>query len=407
MPASPTKGAGRLSLADVLLAGLASARKKFGFGAHHWKAFNAIIACRTGRLGAHIYKCGSCDRRHLVPHSCRDRHCPRCQRHAADEWLALQEQALLPVRYHHVVFTLPHQLNALVRSNQKELLGALFDAASQTLLAFGRNNLKAQLGITAVLHTWGQTLCEHYHLHCIVTGGGLDEDGGSWVLPRGRKPYLFSVRALSKVYRAKFLAAVEKLHAGGRLEFHGESEPLGAGGALANLTRTLSRRKWVVYSKAPFAGPKQVLGYLSRYTHRVAIANSRLVRMDESRKEVTFSYKDYRMDGKAREMTLSTDDFIGRFSLHILPKGFTKIRHYGILSTRNRGAKVALCRRLLGAGDSTDHTPELSGRVSALRPEPKLCPHCKAGALVLIDVVHCPVRMPTGRAPPRQSQTDE
>ena len=237
--------ASELRLADVLRAGFAWFKGQFRFSEHQWKVFNAILACRTGKLGARLLRCDYCQRFHLVPLSCRNRHCQSCQGSAARDWLARQEQALLPVRYYHVVFTLPHTLNPLIRVNQKALYKALFDTASKTLKEFARNELDAQLGITAVLHTWGQTLSEHYHLHCVVTGGGLTVDESRWVSPRGKR-HLFSVKALAKVFRGKYVARLKKLYTNGELRFHGESKAFKQPSAFERMITTLYRKPWKI-----------------------------------------------------------------------------------------------------------------------------------------------------------------
>ena len=313
----------KIRVSDVLKAGFRWFKDSFRFSEFQWTVFNAIIACRSGRLGAHVLRCSRCERFHLIPLSCRNRHCPSCQGAAATEWLARQKKALLPVPYFHVVFTLPNTLNDLIRVNQEKLHRLLFDAASETLLQFGRNNLGAQIGITTVLHTWGQTLCEHYHLHCIVTGGGLAVDEDRWVSPPDRKPFLFHVKALSEVFRGKYIDALEQLYEVRELEFHGNSKPLRERRAFKHMVRTLYRNKWVVYSKRPFAGPEQVLAYLSRYTHRVAISDSRILSLDERRRKVIISYKDYCKEGRRQKLPLDVDTFIKRFSLHI----FTQTLH--------------------------------------------------------------------------------
>ena len=389
----------RIGVADVLKAGFKWC--KFKFSEQQWKVFNAIIACRSGKLGAHLLRCTQCHRIHFIPLSCRNRHCPSCQGAAAADWLARQERALLPVPYFHAVFTVPHTLNPLVRVNPKELHRILFNAASQTLLEFGRKNLGAQLGVTAVLHTWGQTLSEHYHLHCVVTGGGLANDGSLWVSPPGKKPYLFCTKALSKVYRGKYVSELKKLYDAKELKFHGESAPLARKEAFDQLVRTLYRQDWVVYSKPPFAGPKQVLAYLSRYTHRVAISDHRILALDEQRRKVTIRYKDYRREGRSQTLTLDIETFIKRLSLHILPKRLTKIRHYGILSNRTRQTKIKRCRQLLGVDEIGDENPNVTENVEDKRYQlPERCPYCQGETLEYLDITHSPVRISKERAPP-------
>lgn len=384
-PGSPAPFPG-VGLAAVLRAGIAQARP--ALPEHHWRILNALLACRTPALGGHRYRCQDCGQLHFVPHSCRNRHCPLCQGQAAQAWLAQQETALLPVPYFHLVFTLPHALNPLIQQNQRALYTLLFQTATQTLLEFGRNRLHAQLGITAVLHTWSQTLMDHYHLHCIVTGGGLAEDGTRWVRAPGH--YLFSVKALSRVFRGKFCAGLEQLYVQHQLEFHGQLQPLAQPGAFQALLRQAARPAWVVYAKRPFAGPRQVLAYLSRYTHRVAISPRRLLNLDLQHGTLTFAWKDYAQGARHKTMTLELREFLRRFCLHLLPPRFVKIRHFGFLSNRQRKTCVAQARALLVRA-----TP---GETAATtHPPPALtCPHCGSPRLRLVEILR-----PCATAPPR------
>jgi hypothetical protein len=291
--------------------------------------------------------------------------------------LAKQQAALLPVLYFHLVFTLPHVLNPLIQQNQRVLYLLLFQAASETLLEFGQNRFGAQLGITAVLHTWSQTLLDHYHLHCIVTGGGISADGTKWVSSSDR--YLFSVRALSEMFRGKFCAGLEQLYRDGQLQFHGKLAPWATPSAYQGLLRQAVSHKWVVYSKRPFAGPQQVLAYLSRYTHRVALSPKRLVALDTKDQTVTFTWKDYADGCKRKTMRLELREFVRRFCLHLLPERFVKIRHFGFLSNRQRKLRVAQAGALLS------QTP---APVATVASEPqKVCPHCGSSRLLLVEVV--------------------
>ena len=346
----------------------------------HLKILHALAACRTPALGGHSYRCEKCGKEHFAPHSCRNRHCPQCQGSQALEWLERQQGTLLPIPYFHLVFTLPHALNPLIRQNRRALLNLLFAAASQTLLTFGRNELKAQIGLTAVLHTWGQTLIDHYHLHCIVTGGGLALEGSSWI--ESSCHYLFSVRALSEVFGGKFRAGLQALYKRGALEFHGELTAWVQAGGFELLMKELAQQKWVVYAKRPFAGPQQVLRYLSRYTHRVAISNSRLLACDEQ--SVTFAYKDYSDHDRRQTMTLKAEEFVRRFCLHLLPERFVKIRHYGLLGNRDRQQRLARARQALGV--SPEPVEEIPGEQRrTLQSQERLrCPYCGALALVWI-----------------------
>lgn len=349
-----------------------------------WKTVRALAACRTGALGGQLFSCTACGREHFVAHSCRNRHCPQCQGTQAVDWLARQEAALLPIAYFHLVFTLPHALNGLIRQNRRALYKLLFTAASQTLLEFGERGLHAQLGLTAVLHTWSQTLLEHYHVHCIVTGGGVSSEGKRWVSSPAH--YLFPVRALSAMFRGKFLAGLNALFAAGELAFHGELEPLAQPGRFAALAREATALPWVVYAKRPFAGPKQVLAYLSRYTHRVAISNRRLLCADDQ--SVSFAYKDYADHARTKTMTLRIEEFVRRFCLHVLPERFVKIRHYGLLGNRKRQERLACARKLLGASPPPPTPQELSaGRQTSTEALPACCPFCRRRTLVLVREV--------------------
>ena len=345
----------------------------------HWRIINALLACRTPLLGGHRYLCRECGQTHFVPHSCRNRHCPVCQGNAARQWLASQEKALLPVPYFHLVFTLPHVLNPLIQQNQRVLYVLLFEAVSQTLLEFGQNRFGVQLGITAVLHTWSQTLLDHYHLHCIVTGGGLSADGSKWV--SSSSLYLFAVRALSKVFRGKFCAGLERLYRQAKLQFHGKLSAIATPTAYQVLLRQAVSQKWVVYAKRPFAGPRQVLAYLSRYTHRVALSPRRLLALDPESQTVTFSWKDYADECKRKTMRLELREFMRRFCLHFLPERFVKIRHFGFLGNRQRKLRVAQARALLNRAA----TPATAAAVPS--ESDRVCPHCGSKLLILVEVV--------------------
>ena len=351
---------------------------------HQWKTLRALARCRTRALGGQVFYCPHCRREHVVAHSCRNRHCPHCQGAAALDWLERQAATLLPVPYFHLVFTLPHALNGLIRQNRAALFKLLFDAASQSLLEFGRQRLQADLGITAVLHTWSQTLGDHYHLHCIVTGGGVAQDQSRWI---ATSPYyLFPVRALSRRFRGKYRAGLDELFTGGKLEFHGELEALCAPSHFAALLREATQAQWVVYAKRPFAGPQQVLAYLSAYTHRVAISPRRLLAADDA--SVTFAYKDYADGSRHKTMTLATAEFVRRFALHVLPERFVKIRHYGLLGNRRKQARLARARELLGMAPIPEPKPlpELLQAPVSQRP-PVCCPFCQRPGLVKLRQV--------------------
>ena len=393
----PGSEAAALSLAEVLRAGLPDYARTHRLPAHHWKVLNAIQACRTPLLGGHQYQCAHCRRAHFAPHACGNRHCPTCQGINRQRWLAAQAEVLLPIPYFHLVFTLPHQLNPLIQQNQRALYDLLFASAADTLLTFGRNNLGAQLGLSAVLHTWSQTLLDHYHLHCIVTGGGPALDANRWI--SSRPDYLFNVSALSPVFRAKFCEGLQALYAKGQFQFHGQLAPLAALAPFQQLVRTATRQGWVVYSQRPFAGPGQVLAYLSRYTHRVGISNRRRLELDRAASTLTFDYKDYADGARHKPMELSLTEFIRRLCLHFLPPRFVKIRHYGLLANRGRQARLEQARALLGVLPPS--SPELPLLCPATTEEPTTrprCPHCGQPALILIRVVP-PLRLPRGTAP--------
>ena len=366
------------------IAGLASST--LSLSPHQWKTVRALAACRTRALGGQLFWCTSCQRGHFVAHSCRNRHCPQCQGPLAVEWLAQQEAALLPISYFHLVFTLPHVLNGLIRQNRRVLFKLLFDAASGTLLEFGQGELHAQIGITAVLHTWSQTLLDHYHLHCIATGGGVALDGKKWVSSPGH--YLFPVKALSRMFRGKFLDGLGRRFDAGELEFHGQLAPRAEPSSFKALARQAASSQWVVYAKRPFAGPKEVLAYLSRYTHRVAISNRRLIWADAQ--SVSFDYKDYADGAKHKSMTLDTIEFVRRFCLHILPERFVKIRHYGLLGNRQREKRLGQARQLLGA--PVPAAPDGGPTAKGLPAEGPLacCPFCQKATLVLLGRIGPP-----------------
>jgi hypothetical protein len=380
----PRRHAGaHLQLDQVLRAAVPAYAASHRLPAHHWKTLNALLRCHTPELGGHLYHCADCGAEHFVPHSCRNRHCPSCQRATAQEWLEKQSATLLPVPYFHVVFTLPHSLNPLISQNQRQLYKLLFASASATLLKFGQRKLKAQIGLSAVLHTWSQTLLDHYHLHCIVTGGGLCFEGRRWKTTS--EHYLFPVRALSKMFQAKFRDGLRQLKLQGKLSFHGLLAPLADKAAFDIVLSALCAKPWVVYSKKPFAGPQAVLAYLSRYTHRVAIGNSRLLALDQTAGTVIFSYKDYADKSRRKKMELSLVEFLRRFCLHILPERFVKIRHYGLLGNRNRAGKIALARAQLGGGSEQGESSLCTSKQPSANPPPLLCPHCGSQNLILIE----------------------
>jgi hypothetical protein len=311
------------------------------------KVMRAILHCRTAALGGHIDICPRCGGDKTISYnSCRNRHCPKCQTQARQRWIAARKQELLETRYFHVVFTLPHELHSLVLQNEAELYNLLFRTVADTLLQVAANpeHLGAAIGYFGILHTWGQNLLFHPHIHCVIPGGGFASDHTHWIHPR--YPFFLPIKVLSKVFQGKFVDGLKRALRQGRLTFAGSIERLAEPKCFAAFLRTLFRQDWIVYAKPAFGGPEQVLRYLGRYTHRVAISNHRLVSFDGD--HVTFRWRDYAHGNKQRLMTLSADEFIRRFLLHVLPKGFVRIRHFGFMANYQRSSSLRLCRQLLG-----------------------------------------------------------
>src|SRR5450631_2021988 len=358
------------------------------------KVMSAIEQCRSAVLGGHVLRCEGCGTDTVAYNSCRNRHCPKCQSSAAQRWLEARQADLLPVDYYHVVFTLPAPIADIAYYNKAVIYGLLFDVAAQTLqtIAADAKHLGARIAVTLVLHTWGSALTHHPHVHGIVPGGGLSPDGQRWI---SCKPGFFlSVRVLSRLFRRRFLEELGHAHAAGELQFFGEHAALGDASAFARWLAPLRKCEWVVYAKRPCAGPQAVLAYLSRYTHRVAISNSRLVAMDE--RGVTFRWKDYRAKGKTRHktMTLGANEFMRRFLLHVLPGGFHRIRHYGLLANGGRREHLARARELLHVVPSPTESPPPD---TAANIAPTfVCPHCGA-AMIIVETF---VRGEPIRAPP-------
>jgi hypothetical protein len=337
----------RLELADIVRAHGEAYRRTHPLAPVQHRALRAIETCRTAALGGHGDTCDQCGATRITYNSCRNRHCPKCQTRAKERWLAARRAELLPIPYFHVVFTLPHELNALAQGNPCVLYTLLFRAAADTLLTFGRDprQLGGTIGITAILHTWGQNLTQHLHLHCLVTGGALAADGARWM--GSRSTFLFPVRALSRVFRAKYLEGLHQARDAGQLTFAAGTADLAEPRAFARWLARLRDRDWVVYAKRPFAGPEQVLEYLGRYTHRVALSNDRLVSLDDG--VVRMRWKDYADHDRPKVLALAAEEFLRRFFLHVLPRGFMRIRHFGILANRTRHAMLDRCRHLLDA----------------------------------------------------------
>ena len=358
------------------------------------KVMSAIEQCRSAALGGHVLHCPACAHDEIAYNSCRNRHCPKCQASAAKRWLEARQTELLPVDYYHVVFTLPAAISAIAYTNKAVIYRLLFEVAAETLrtIAADPKHLGARIGATLVLHTWGSALTHHPHVHGIVPGGGLSLDGERWV---ACKPGFFlSVRVLSRLFRRRFLEELEQAHRAGQLQFFGECAQLGEATAFADWLVPLRECEWVVYAKRPFAGPAAVLAYLSRYTHRVAIANSRLVALDE--RGVTFKWKDYRQTGATRHktMTLAADEFMRRFLLHVLPGGFHRIRHYGLIANSGRRENLARARELLNVAPVA--SKEMDAQHEAVTPT-FVCRDCGA-AMIVTGIL---ARAPHIRAPPQ------
>lgn len=345
------------------------------------RAIKDIAACRTAALGGHEEACDACGLRRFAYNSCRNRHCPKCRASARARWLEARSAELLDVPYFHVVFTLPAEFGPLALQNKRIVYGLLFQAVSETLLQIAAQpeHLGAKIGFLAVLHTWGQNLLHHPHLHCVVPAGGLSADGQSWI--SSRDGFFLPVRVLSRVFRGTFIALVKRAHERGRLLFSGSLRPLADRAAFERLVDQAVRTDWVVYAKPPFGGPRQVLKYLARYTHRVAISNARLAAFDGQR--VSFRWKDYADGSRQKMMTLHADEFLRRFLMHVLPKGFLHIRYYGFLANRHRQQKLAAIRQLLGAASpisSPESVPQ-AALPSSEAASGELCPVCRVGRL--------------------------
>ena len=396
---------GALEVADIFRDhGAAWRREQAGhLSLGQLKVMAAIEQCRTASLGGHVERCPECGHTRVAYNSCRNRHCPKCQGAVAKQWLAAREADLLPVEYYHVVFTLPAPIGAIAYTNKSVIYALLFQAAAETLMTIAADpkHLGARIGLTAVLHTWGSALTHHPHLHCIVPGGGIALDGQRWVACR--RGFFLPVRVLSRLFRRLLCEKLRAAHGAGELQFFGEHAELAQPAVFANWLAPLRQGEWVVYAKRPFAGPSAVLAYLSRYTHRVAIANSRLIGLDDQ--GVSFKWKDYRAKGRCRHgrMRLSVAEFMRRFLLHVLPQGFHRIRHYGLLANATRVENLARARALLETrpppvlaipDQATDAPVVSAGPVDWHR-----CPCCGATMVVIetISRAHAPRVPPDSR----------
>jgi hypothetical protein len=373
-------------VADILHKGFSGYNEAFGpLPADQYKVANAIMACRTSLLGGHIDQCDHCKHERISYNSCRNRHCPKCQALQRARWVELRTRDLLPVHYFHVVFTIPQQLNPFALRNKKIFYSFFFQAVSETLQCFAHDKkyLGGEIAFFAILHTWGQNLMDHPHIHCVIPGGAL-LDNGRW--KQCRKDFLFPVKPLSALFKGKLLDYFKNAVAEGRLELCGSLQQYKNPSLMKSLLDSLYKNQWVVYVKPPFAGPKAVVEYAGKYTHRVAISNNRLVAMDE--KNVTFRWKDYSDHNRQKHMKLDSVEFIRRFMLHVIPTGFVRIRHYGFLSNRSRKEKLDACRKALGmkppehettTQNQSSHWYDLV--IKFLGIDPRICPICKKGLM--------------------------
>lgn len=388
-----------LELASILQRYGEDYRRTHAMPLEQLKPMRAIETCRTAALGGHVESCGHCEHQRIAYNSCRNRHCPKCQTLAKEEWLARRKAELLPIPYYHVVFTLPPGIAELALQNKKAIYNILFAASAETLLTIAADpkHLGAKIGFFSILHTWGQNLLHHPHVHCVVTGGGIGggigPEGQIWI--RCRENFFLSVRVLSRLFRRLFLAALAKAE----LTFHGQLIHLNEAAAFEKHIAGARKQDWVVYAKAPFGGPEQVIDYLGRYTHKVAISNHRLLSGEDG--QISFSYKDYSSADPQRErvMTLSADEFIWRFLLHAVPAGYQRIRHYGLYANRNRESNLELSRKLLGVSclDLLPSETQTREVLKEIVEAAATCPRCKVGKMLRVMKLPCflwPARPP-------------
>jgi putative transposase/transposase-like zinc-binding protein len=383
-------GKPRLEVADVFREHGEDYCRKFGksMEPQQWRVMRAVLQCRTAVLGGHLDRCNHCNHEVISYNSCRNRHCPKCQSLAKAEWLEARKRELLPVSYFHVVFTLPASLRPLALHNKKVVYNLLFQAVSSTLrtIAADPKHLGAEIGFTAILHTWAQNLVLHPHVHCIAPGGGLSQEGDRWVPTRDN--FFLSVNVLSRFFRRCFRRLLQRAFGKGELHFPGELQPFAHPKAFRRLLSQSCQKEWRVYAKRTFATPEKAFDYLSRYTHRIAVSNHRLLKMENGK--VTFLWRDYRRGNRQRPMTLTAEEFVRRFLLHVLPKGFVRIRYYGFLCNRHRARKLQRCRQLLHvplADPAQPPTPpDWKSRYERLTGKPvDLCPKCRQGRMVRIE----------------------
>ena len=372
MAQSITSKKNRLEVADILQEYIGDYQNQYPLWSEHRKIVSDLLNCRTAHLGGHIERCDKCGTFRITYHSCRNRHCPKCQHMPRERWLEKRKVEILPVSYFHVIFTLPHELNTIILNNKKVMLNILFKAASRTLITFGENDLNGSPGFLAILHTWDQKLNAHFHLHCLVAGGVVSKDKKRWISVRN--DYLFNAKALSLVFRGKFIERMSHACLNEKINL--------TGNAYKNLKNKLYTKNWVVSVRDPVKSPEHVLEYLARYTHRVAIANSRIRAIKDGR--VTFTAKD-RKKNKTESVTITAVEFIRRFLLHSLPKGFVRIRHYGFLANRNRSANLNTIRRLMGLSAPPEkETASLEEMMQKLTgTDITICPCCNKGKMQL------------------------
>lgn len=381
--AQPAAARGGVELADIFRAYSDSYRRNHPLPVFYLKVMQAVERCRTAALGGHLEQCDRCGFERPAYNSCRNRHCPKCQSLAKVKWLDKQKSELLPIGYFHLVFTLPHELNPLILVNKKSLLNILFQSVSQTLAQFAKRRLGGTLGITAVVHTWDQTLLDHFHLHCLVPAGVLSFDRNRWV--SARQDFLFAVKALSLVFRAKFLDSLKKSFHQNKLLFVGQIAPWADARSFDGLLEGLRKKPWVVYAKKPFGSPAHVLDYLGRYTHRVALSNNRICSVHNG--EVTFAYRDRKNQDRRKLMTLAAEEFIRRFLLHVIPKGFMRVRHYGFLANHSKDC-LSKCRQFIGLTPPPPPPPQRSTEELMLAVtgiDIHRCPLCQKGTLAWVS----------------------
>lgn len=364
-------------IADILHAGMDAYVKKYGFlTKEHFTIVNALQVCRTSALGGHVERCGHCGYEEISYNSCRNRHCPKCQGKAAREWTKKRSEEVLPVPYFHVVFTIPQELNPIAVRNRKPFYDLMFKAVSATLLELAKseNRLGAEIGFFAVLHTWGQNLMEHPHIHCVIPNGGLSKNREQW--KKGKPNYFLPVKVLSALFRGKFLAYFQEAVQTGAVGFHGNTSYLERKSEYRAFLAGVYQKDWIVYAKKPFAGPEQVIQYLSRYTHKIAISNRRIIAMQNG--TVSFLWRDYQDQNRMKTMTLDIVEFIRRFLLHFLPKGFVRIRYFGFLGNRIRKQMIDLCRKLIQKTLSHCRNIVAASLVSPRSDvKSRLCPQCQ------------------------------